>query len=84
MNRKEMKDALQNEICVVEFVKVNGDSRTMVCTLKESLLPENVSIVVPPKQENEDVIATWDIQAEGWRSFRIDSVKSFRNLQEVV
>jgi len=79
-----MKDALQNEICVVEFVKVNGDSRTMVCTLKESLLPENVSIVVPPKQENEDVIATWDIQAEGWRSFRIDSVKSFRNLQEVV
>ena len=84
MNRKEMKDALQNQICVVEFVKVNGDSRTMVCTLKESLLPENVSIVVPPKQENEDVLATWDVQAEGWRSFRIDSVKSFRNLQEVV
>lgn len=84
MNRKEMKDALQKEICVVEFVKVNGESRTMVCTLKESLLPENVSIVVPPKQENEAVIATWDVQAEGWRSFRIDSVKSFRNLQEVV
>ena len=84
MNRKEMKDALQNQICVVEFVKVNGDSRTMVCTLKESLLPENVSIVVPPKQENEDVLATWDVQAEGWRSFRIDSVKSFRNLEEVV
>lgn len=84
MNRKEMKDALQQEICVVEFVKVNGDSRTMVCTLKESLLPENVSIVVPPKQENETVLATWDVQAEDWRSFRIDSVKSFRKLQEVI
>ena len=84
MNRKEMKDALHQEICVVEFVKVNGDSRTMVCTLKESLLPENVNVVVPHKQENEAVLAVWDIQAEDWRSFRIDSVKSFRKLQEVV
>ena len=28
------------------------------------------------KTENPDVVAVWDIPSDGWRSFRLDSIKS--------
>jgi hypothetical protein len=31
----------------------------------------------PKKQVNEKVLAVWDIDAKGWRSFRVDSVTHF-------
>ena len=27
------------------------------------------------KQENPDILAVWDVENEGWRSFRVDSVE---------
>ena len=32
-------------------------------------------IVEHTTKQNENVLAVWDIDSEGWRSFRIDSVK---------
>ena len=36
---REIKDILANNICEVEFTKVNGERRVMPCTLKMDLLP---------------------------------------------
>lgn len=82
MNRQEMISALKEDVCRVTFKKVNGDTRLMYCTLKSDFLPENDRMIneagfEPTKQVNEKVLAVWDIDVQGWRSFRVDSVTHF-------
>ena len=75
-----LKD-LRISIIEVTFTKVNGDERKMRCTLVPAFLPENYRESLEEQQSekdyhknNLDVIACWDVQNRGWRSFRIDSV----------
>jgi hypothetical protein len=73
---------LRNNILEVTFTKVNGDRRSMRCTLMPNYLPENHN-TNPTEQdkeklfhkENPEVLAVWDIQSGGWRSFRVNSVE---------
>ena len=54
------------------FTKKDGTERIMKCTLQEEYLPETVGEV---RKKNEDSLAVYDLDVEGWRSFRWDSVK---------
>jgi len=73
---------LRNSIMEVTFTKVNGERRAMRCTLMPHYLPESFKNN-PEEQESEktyhkenpDVLAVWDVQNGGWRSFRVDSVE---------
>ena len=77
--RSEMIKELQAGTKVVTFTKVNGEQRVMTCTLDQNLIPQDVreSVAKSPKTVNEEVLPVWDTTAQGWRSFRIDSVVSF-------
>jgi hypothetical protein len=79
MTNDEMKDSLHQGMCKVVFTKKNGDERIMHCTLQESMLPEQMDIEeeIQKKKPNPDVLAVWDVEAKGWRSFRWDSIKDF-------
>lgn len=75
-----LKD-LRNGVIEVIFTKVNGDERRMRCTLVSGLLPESHQASLEEQKsekqfhkDNPDVIACWDLDNNGWRSFRIDSV----------
>jgi hypothetical protein len=64
----------------VIFTKVNGEERNMVCTLKEGVIPKASKDPITQKKIrdlNEEVLAVWDVKAEGWRSFRVANVVSF-------
>jgi len=78
-NRDELKSRLREGVCKVTFTKANGETRIMHCTLNESMLPTAVAEEAEknPRQENHDVIAAWDVEKNGWRSFRVDSIASF-------
>jgi hypothetical protein len=79
MTNDEMKDSLHKGICKVVFTKKNVDERIMHCTLQESMLPEQIDIEeqIQKKKPNPDVLAVWDVEAKGWRSFRWDTIKDF-------
>ena len=68
-------DELKNNICTVVFTKVNGEARRMRCTLQENLLPAKET--ESTRKQNDDVVSVWDLENEGWRSFRKDSVVDF-------
>jgi hypothetical protein len=84
----ELQTLLQNEVVSVTFTKADGTTRVMKCTLLQEHLPvvsldenkkarpENVEV---PNQENQERnflhMIVWDIENQGWRSFRIDSIK---------
>lgn len=77
MNKSEINETLRNSVQNVKFKKADGTIRYMTCTLMESYLPnqdDKTKIVKTSKRTNDDVVACWDLEAKGWRSFRIDRV----------
>jgi hypothetical protein len=51
----------------------------MLCTLNPDLLPAQTDTEegVQKKTPNPDVLAVWDLENAGWRSFRYDSIIGF-------
>jgi hypothetical protein len=76
MSREELKTRLKDVIATVTFEKKDGTLRQMRCTLKESYLPTFVEQEKNGRKENLDVLPVWDIDEGGWRSFRLDTIKS--------
>lgn len=75
-----MIEELKTNIVAVTFTKKNGDTREMVCTLIPEFLPE----VTGTSQGYEGVTTVYDLEVQGWRSFRDDSVISYEVLEEAL
>ena len=77
--RDGLIDLLRHNIVSVTFTKVNGEERVMDCTLQAKLIPnastQNGELIVEGKATSNN-IAVWDVKANGWRSFRVASVKN--------
>lgn len=58
----------------VKFTKKDGSERTLLCTLNESKIPAEKSPKGVEKQKNEEVVPVFDLENQGWRSFRWDSI----------
>lgn len=78
-NKYELKETLRDGVFTVVFEKVDGTIREMQCTLNPALMPpqllteqqESAKI----RNENDDVLAVWDIDSKGWRSFHVSKVR---------
>jgi hypothetical protein len=79
IDRYELKQILENSVATVVFTKVNGEQREMKCTLLSEYFPV-VEKQQLTKKENESTIAVWDVENNGWRSFRMDSINSVSTL----
>lgn len=74
---EEVMTRLRNGVTKVTFLKVDGTKRVMECTLEPSYLPEEFRNRGPVlTEEAGNTIPVWDVQASGWRSFRLDSILS--------
>lgn len=77
VNRKWLSQLLADGVVAVKFTKKDGTDRSMVCTLSSKVIPTEYE----PKgdatrEKSSDALAVFDLEKEGWRSFRWDSVKS--------
>ena len=82
--RNILTDLLRHGICEVTFIKVNGETRTMPCTLNESIIPlapvhktnTNNPIDFPKKEKkyNPDNMSVWCTDKNEWRSFKLANV----------
>lgn len=78
-NKYTLKETLRDGVFTVVFEKVDGTIREMQCTLNPALMPpqllteqqESAKI----RNENDDVLAVWDIDSKGWRSFHVSKVR---------
>lgn len=75
-DRNVLLNELRSNVVEVLFTKANGESRNMVCTLKPNYLPKDYIKEDENNfhQKHPDTMIVWDIQNNGWRSFRIDSI----------
>jgi len=81
-DKYELKEILCNTVSTVVFTKIDGTERELKCTLLPEYLPakpvvegQQLLTEALPRKENPDTLAVWDMESNGWRSFRTDSVK---------
>ena len=76
--KEKIKKLLTEGKVVVEFTKLDGNYRKMTCTLQEGVVPaatKNDSVTQKRVREiSPEVCVVYDVNAQGWRSFRWDSV----------
>jgi hypothetical protein len=78
-------EQLRSKEMIVTFNKVNGDERVMTCTLKPELIPESVQPKETgrePSAKELENIRVYDVNAEGWRSFKVANVTNVQTLDE--
>ena len=69
-------DALNKNIVTIKFLKKDGSEREMKCTLQESHITPYEKKTDREKVSSDTNISVWDVENQGWRSFRYDSVIS--------
>ncbi|WJE88047.1 hypothetical protein YFHUAIHA_CDS0174 [Phage C48C1] len=72
---------LRSNVLEVSFVKVDGDTRVMPCTLLTEYMPEPSETKVQKVDDysvNKSVIRAFAIDKQAWRSFRLENVTGVR------
>ena len=72
MTIDSLRELLRNKILTVTFEKKDGSIREMLCTTMADHIPDVSNSSTP----SESLVTVWDLENEGWRSFRFDSLKS--------
>jgi len=76
--KKWLRDLLKTTEATVDFVKADGEFRSMKCTLSEQLGAKyivNENTDRPARKSNPEVCVVWDTAQQAWRSFRWDRIK---------
>ena len=77
VNRRWLSQLLADGVVAVKFTKKDGTDRSMICTLSSKVIPNEYAPKGEDKREkSSDALAVFDLEKEGWRSFRWGSVKS--------
>jgi hypothetical protein len=75
----QIQENLRKSVAKVVFNKTDGSEREMNCTLMEEYIPQKEdSVRHVPRSDNDNVLAVWDIDNKGWRSFRLDSITNIQ------
>ena len=80
LTKEQIVEALKANVCEVTFTKVNGEVRTMPCTLREDLVPayERKTPVKEATAKESATLSVWCIDKAAWRSFRLDNLLELR------
>lgn len=79
--RKKILQDLYSGPVSFSFEKKDGSLREMTATLLYRLIPEDKK---PELMENDgdpanDLVKCYDLEAKGWRSFHISSLKTYKD-----
>jgi hypothetical protein len=76
-----LRGLLSTGIFEVTFAKVDGEMRTMPCTLDEQYLPKvEVKEGKTKKEPKNETLSVWCTDKQEWRSFRVLNLVSIREL----
>jgi hypothetical protein len=82
-DKEKILEQLQTGVALVTFTKADGSLRDMKCTLQPRLLPPHtVKEKTCASGENCDCIKAYDLEANGWRSFKISRIISIFETNE--
>lgn len=74
---EHIKECLHEGVVEINFTKANGEQRVMLATLHEGLIPVDLQPKGNDRKKSDEAQAVYDVEADGWRSFRWDSIISW-------
>lgn len=75
---QNLMQLLKEGIVTVRFTKKDGSLRTMRCTLNDKKIPSSKQPKGTGKGPGPGILPVYDVEKNDWRSFRLDSVKSYQ------
>ena len=69
-----LRTLLHEGVVGITFIKKDGSERLMQCTLSESKIPSEFAPKGSEKAKSDEVLPVFDVENDGWRSFRWDSI----------
>lgn len=62
----------------VEFTKLDGTHRSMLCTKNFTYIPESmVPSGTTTKKHNDRIVSVFDLEKQAWRSITIENIQSW-------
>jgi hypothetical protein len=77
VNIESLKEILKESQVRVEFTKVDGTHRSMVCTKNINKIPVSSVPNGTGKKANDTVISVFDIEKTAWRSIKVANIQSW-------
>ncbi len=78
LTREEVIDILKEfDEVIVRFIKMNGETRVMKCTLVEDQIPDSYTKASGGGNDRPGMhgpIPVYDLENNGWRSFHLRSI----------
>lgn len=78
---ERLKSKLHETSVVFKYKKVNGDIREAYGTLNIDIMGEENAPTNKNYNISDDVIRYFDLNSNGWRSFRIENLISIENVE---
>lgn len=76
-NKYELKEELKNGVYTIVFEKVDGTIREMRATLDPQYLPPQLlNEENGLSRQNDQVLAVWSVDDNGWRSMRVENIQT--------
>lgn len=76
-NRRNVRTYLITDDVILNFTKADGSDRRMRATLRDAAIDYQKSSADRKHPDNNISQPVWDLDANAWRSFRWDSLKSW-------
>ena len=84
ITKQELTETLKQGVYEVTFTKLNGEVRTMPCTLSAAIIPPAVKddaiTQTKVREVNEALMVAWCTDKKAWRSFRVANVTEVKQL----
>lgn len=74
----DLKEALNDNWVRVEFTKLDGTHRSMLCTKNFVDVPDDQKPQNTNKKINESVISVFDLEKQSWRSIKVDNIQIWK------
>lgn len=75
-NKAGLQALLRQGTATITFTKKDGTERVMKCTLQEGVVVPHEKTTDRVKEQKDDILPVWDIEANAWRSVTIPNIKT--------
>ncbi len=72
-----LEEALRSHQVMINFTKINGEARTMLCTKDFSSIPTDHQPKIHDPKNDTSLLKVYDLEKKGWRSMKIDNITSW-------
>jgi len=75
-NKAGIQALLRQGAATIVFTKKDGSERVMKCTLQEGVVVPHEKTTDRVKEQKDDILPVWDLEANAWRSITIPNIKT--------